>query len=95
MDIKSLPPEFKNQETELLNKIYVSLNDQIDVAGRSFKKWIPLGAAVSLFFTFKVVGAILSWLIMLFAWLIFKALLWIGVVKINKVAAEKEIIKIN
>lgn len=94
MDIKSLPPEFKDQETEILDKIYVSLNDQIDAAGRSFKKWIPLGAAVSLFFTFKVVGTILSWLMMFFAWLIFKVFLWIGVVKMNKVAAEKEVITI-
>jgi len=91
---KSLPPEFNRQKTEFLDKIYVSLNQQIEVAGKSFKKWIPLGAAVSLFFTFKVVGTILSWLIMLFTWLIFKALLWIGAVKINKVAAEKEVIEI-
>ncbi|KKT24739.1 MAG: hypothetical protein UW11_C0041G0005 [Parcubacteria group bacterium GW2011_GWA2_43_9b] len=92
MDIKSLPPEFKKQEVEFLDKMYVSLNQQIEVAGGSFKKWIPLGVAVSLFFTFKVVGTTLSWLMMFFAWLIFRILLWSGVVRINKVVVEKEVI---
>ena len=94
MEAKSLPTEFEKQKTDFLDKIYVSLNEQIEIAGRSLKKWIPLGAAVSLFFTFKVIGMILSWFITLLTWLVFKILLWSGVIRIEKVAAEKEIITI-
>lgn len=93
-DIKNLPLEFKKEQEAFLDKLYDSLNTQIEITGRSIKKWLPLGAAVSLFFTFKVVGTILSWLAILLAWLIFRILLWIGVVKINKVVAEKEVIEI-
>lgn len=94
-DPKSLPSELKNQQTELLDKIYVSLNGQIELAGRTFKKWLPLGAAVSLFFTFKVVGMISFWLMIPLVWLIFRILLLAGVVKIEKAAAEKETIEIK
>lgn len=94
VDPKSLPPELKNQQTELLDKIYVSLNGQIELAGRTFKKWLPLGASVSLFFTFKVIGIFLSWLIIPVIWLIFRIFLWSGVVRIEKVAVEKERITI-
>lgn len=90
----TLVPEFEKQKAEVLDKIYLSTNEEISAAGESFKKWIPLGVSVSLFFGLKVVGTFLSWLAMLFSWLAFRILLWSGVVKINKVTTEKEIIEI-
>ena len=92
-DLKSVP-EFEKQKAGALDKVYLSMNEELSTAGKSFKKWIPLGVSVSLFFAFKVIGTFLSWAMMLFTWLIFRALLWSGVVKINKVAAEREILEI-
>lgn len=94
MDLKSLPSESVKQQAGIADNLYSSMNEQLSLAGRTFKKWIPLGASISLFFSFKVVSFFLSWLIMFLAWLIFKIFLWSGVVKIEKVAAEKEIITI-
>jgi len=94
MTLKSLPPEFAAQQAALMDSLYSSVNDQLVAAGKVFKKWIPLGVSVSLFFSFKVIGFFLSWLMTLLAWLIFKIFLWSGVIKINKVAAEKEVVEI-
>lgn len=92
--LESLPPEFAAQQTKLMDSLYSSANDQLALTGRTFKKWIPLGASISLFFSFKIIGFFLSWLMTLLAWLIFEIFLWSGVVKINKVAVEKEIVEI-
>jgi len=92
--LKSLPPEFAKQQAEFMDSFYLSANEPLAVAGKAFKKWIPLGISVSLFFSFKIIGIFLSWLIMFLAWLIFKIFLWSGVVRINKIAVEKEIIEI-
>jgi len=89
---KSLSPEFTKQQTAILDNLYLSANEQLSVAGKTFKKWIPLGVSVSLFFSFKVIGTFLSWLMIVLAWLIFKILLWGGIIKIEKVAVEKEIV---
>jgi len=93
--LKSLPPEFVAEQIKFMDNLYSSANEQLALAGRTFKKWIPLGASISLFFSFKVVGFFLSWLMTLLAWLIFKIFLWSGVVKIEKVAVEKEVIEIK
>ena len=85
MSLKSSPPEFAAQQAGLMNSLYSSANDQLAVTGRAFKKWIPLGASISLFFSFKVVGFFLSWLMTVLAWLIFKIFLWSGVVRMEKV----------
>ncbi len=95
LDLKSSSFEFTKQEVEFLDNLYFSSNEQLSAAGRAFKKWIPLGVSVSIFFSFKVLGIILLWLMMLLAWLIFRILLWSGIVKIEKVAAEKEVIQIS
>ena len=87
-------PEFKQHQDIFFNGLYQSLNDQLSLAGRALKKWIPLGISVSLFFTLKVIGTFLSWLIMVLVWIVFRILLWSGVVKIEKVATEKEVITI-
>lgn len=92
--LESLPPEFAAQQARLMDSLYSSANDQLVLAGWTFKKWIPLGASISLFFSFKVLGFFLSWLMTFLAWLIFKIFLWGGVVRIEKIAVEKEIIKI-
>jgi len=90
--IKNLPPEFYRQQAELLEKLYISINDELAAAGQSFKKWLPLGVSISLFFSFKIIGIFLSWLMLVVAWLVFRLLLLVGIVKIEKVAAEKEVI---
>jgi len=94
MTLKSLPPEFAAQQAKLMDDLYSSANDQLAAAGKTFKKWIPLSVSVSLFFSFKVIGFFLSGIMILLAWLIFQIFLWSGVVKIGKVAAEKEVIEI-
>lgn len=93
-DIDLSTPEFKQQQDIFFDGLYQSVNDQLSLAGRALKKWIPLGISVSLFFTLKVVGTFLSWLMMALVWLVFRILLWSGIVKIEKVATEKEIIRI-
>lgn len=93
--LESLPPEFSAQQVKLMDDLYSSANEQLVLAGRAFRKWIPLGTSISLFFSFKVIGFFLSWLMALLAWLIFKIFLLSGVVKIEKVAVEKEVIEIK
>lgn len=90
--LKDLPPEAIRQQTQFLDEMYLSVNEELANAGQAFKKWLPLGVSVSLFFTFKVIGIFLSWLMILLAWIIFRVLLWSKIVKIAKVAAEKEVI---
>lgn len=85
-------PEFKRQQNKFFDELYRSANEQLSLAGKTLKKWLPLGVSVSLFFTFKIIGTILSFLIIALAWLIFRVLLLSGVVKITKIAVEKEII---
>lgn len=91
-DMKSLPPEFERQQAEFLDKVYISLSEQIAAAARPLEKWFPLGAAISAFFAFKIVGAVLIWPMTFLAWLIFRILLLAGIVKIEKIATEKEVI---
>lgn len=92
--LKSLPPEFAAQQAKFMDGLYSSVNEQLALAGRAFKKWIPLGASISLFFSFKVIGFFLSWLMTLLAWLIFKIFFWSGVVRIERVVTEKEVVEI-
>lgn len=87
-------PEFIKGRADLLDQMYLSMNEQLGAAGKSFKKWIPLGVSVSLFFSLKVIGTFLSWLMMLLSWLAFRVLLWSGIVKINKVAVDREVVEI-
>ncbi|MBU3901214.1 hypothetical protein KKF25_01025, partial [Patescibacteria group bacterium] len=79
--LKNLPSEFYRQQAEMTDKLYLSTNEELASAGQAFKKWLPLGMSVSLFFTFKIVGTFLSWLMILAVWLIFRILLWSGVIK--------------
>jgi hypothetical protein len=77
-----------------LDEIYGLTNKQLNVFGAAYKKFIPLGAAVSVFFTFKILSFLLFGFIILFIWLIFHLLLLFKVVRINRIPAEKEIIEI-
>jgi len=92
--LDDLPPQAFRQQEEFLNNFYSAVNEQLDLAGRVFKKWLPLGVSVSIFFTFKIIGTFLSWLMTLAAWLVFQALLCLKTIKIDKVAAEREIVEI-
>jgi hypothetical protein len=47
--------------------LYQTVNEQLDSAGKAYKKWIPLGLSVSLFFSFKIIGTFLSWLMVVLA----------------------------
>ncbi|MBU2036864.1 hypothetical protein KJ866_01510 [Patescibacteria group bacterium] len=91
-NLESLPSEFYRQQAEMMDKLYLSTNEELASAWQAFKEWLPMGMSVSLFFTFKIVGTFLSWLMILAVWLIFRILLWSGVIKIEKVATEKEVI---
>ncbi len=91
-DADKLSPELVHQQAELMDKLYLDANEELAAAGQTFKKWLPLGVSVSLFFTFKIIGTFLSFFMMALAWLVFRTLLLSGVVKIEKVAAEKEVV---
>lgn len=91
-NVDNLPPEVVRQQAELVDKLYISVNEGIASAGQAIKKWLPLGVSVSLFFSFKIIGTFLSWLMIPLAWLALRILLGVGLVKIEKVAAEREVV---
>lgn len=90
--LKDLSPEVIRQQAQFLDEMYLATNEELANASQAFKKWLPLGVSISLFFSFKIIGTFLSFLMIALAWLIFRVLLWSGVVRIEKVAAEKEIV---
>lgn len=72
------------------DQFYRAVNSQVNALGKPYKKFIPFGAAVSLFFTFKLLGIILIWPIVFLDWLALKLLVKLGIVSIKKITTEKE-----
>jgi len=64
---KALSAQLNRQQQESMDILYQTVNEQLDSAGKSYKKWIPLGLSVSLFFSFKIIGTFLSWLMVVLA----------------------------
>ncbi len=88
------PVQLEQVRQQSLDSVYQSINEQISVAGKTYKKWIPLGLSISIFFSFKILGVFLSWFIIAVTWLIFRLLLLLKVVNIKIISTEKEIIEI-
>lgn len=76
------------------DQVYKLVNEQVGDWLGSYSSFIPAVLALSVFFTLKFIGFFLAWPAIGLAWLAYKILLRAGFVKINKVAAEKEIIEI-
>lgn len=81
----------KNQKiSEAVNEI---INTKIEEFTKPYKQFIPLALAISLFLFLRIVAIPVGWLITLFVWIIFKLLVAFGVIRIEKVPKEAEIIK--
>jgi len=97
---ESLPPAqslSKKQQLEMArqqNEVYSVVNQQLENWLQPIKKFIPAGLALSVFFTLKFLGLFLAWPAIWLAWLVFKILLLTGIVKLERIPVEKEIIKI-
>lgn len=89
-----------SQETEMMlpqsaqDELYNFVNEKLNLLGKGYKQFIPAGLAVSFFFTFKIIGWLLSLVAIFISWLIFKIIEFTGLVKIIKVAAERETVEI-
>lgn len=77
-----------------MDDLYNSVNMQVSILSAPYKKFIPLGAAVSFFFAVKFFSLFLIWPVVFFSWLAFKLLLVLGIVNIKKIETEKEAVEI-
>lgn len=84
----------KEKPLNLEDQLYELANEQLKTFGAPYKRFIPLGVSVGLFFSFKFAALILIWPMIFLSWLIFKLLILLEIVKITKKAAEQETVEI-
>jgi len=85
--------ELKEGET-LKDFIYKLANYQLNVAPDPYKKFIPIGLAIALFLSLKIVSLIFVPLTILLSWLIMKILLALKFTRIEKETKEVETVKL-
>jgi len=85
--------ELKEGET-LKDFIYKLANYQLNSAPDPYKRFIPIGLAIALFLSLKIVSFIYIPLTILFSWLIMKILLALKFAKIETETKEVETVKL-
>ncbi len=80
--------------TEQEDMLYQTINQEINKYSQPYQQYFPLGLAVGVFFALKTIGYLFMWLVILLSWLIFKALVSFGAIKIQEQAVLKEVIEI-
>jgi len=85
--------EIKNGDT-LKDFIYQLVNYQLNSAPDPYKKFIPIGLAIALFLSLKIVSLIYVPLAILFSWLIMKILLALKFANIKTETKEVETVKL-
>lgn len=74
--------------------LYELVNFQIDNAGGPYKKFIPLGLAVTLFIGLKIISMIYVAIVIMLSWLVLKLLIATKFVKREIVKKEVETVKL-
>ncbi|GAI48624.1 unnamed protein product, partial [marine sediment metagenome] len=74
--------------------LYQVVNQEINKYGQPYQQYFPLGLAAGIFFALKTIGFLFGWLVILLSWLIFKALVSAGAIKIQEQAVLKEVIEV-
>ena len=74
--------------------LYRAVNQEINKYSQPYKQYFPLGLAIGVFFTLKLIGLPFMWLVILLSWLIFKVLVSLGAIKIQEQGILKEVIEI-
>jgi len=74
--------------------VYQAINQEINKRSQPYQQYFPLGLALGVFFALKTIGYFFMWLVILLSWLIFKALVSLGAIKIQEQAVLKEVIEI-
>jgi len=85
--------EITGNET-LEDVLYKLVNTQINSAGGTYKKYIPIAIAIGLFFSLRILVIILIPLIVLLSCLTIKLLITLGFANIEKKAIEAEILEL-
>lgn len=83
----------QGMEQQYKDEIYNMINLQIKNASAPYKKFVPAAVAVSFFFSLKIIGMLLLWPIIFLAWVGYKLLLSLKLVKIGTIKAEKEVLE--
>ena len=74
--------------------VYQTINQEINKHSQPYQQYFPLGLAIGVFFALKIIGLPFMWLVILLSWLIFKALVSFGAIKIQEQGVLKEVIEI-
>lgn len=82
-------------KAETKDKIYEMVNQQLNYFLRSYKRFLPYGLAVAIFFALKTVSLVVVWLALGLVQLIFALMKSTGLVSIKQETAEKEVIEIS
>ena len=79
-------------DESFLDVIYKAANQKLNDIVGPYRKYIPLVAAISLFFILRILMIPFDWAVMLFAWLLFALLKATKVVRIERVQKDVETI---
>lgn len=81
-------------DTSLEDTLYQTANQTINRYATVYSEYLAIGMAISIFFTVKMIGFLLMWLVISVIWVIFKLLLYFGAMKIQEQSVLKEVIEV-
>jgi len=96
ISISQLPAQFdvSSEGAKLEDVLYQIISQEINKYSQTYKQYFPLGLAIGVFLSLKAISIPFGWLVILLSWLIFKALVSLGAIKIQEKAVLKEVIEV-
>jgi len=97
MPVSRLPAEsnlISENKEQLEEELYQLANQQLNQFSQPYQEYLPVGLAVGLFFTLKLISLPFKWLVILLSWLIFKLLVSLGAIKIQEKGVLQQVIEI-
>ncbi len=97
MSVYQLPAEdglVSENRQQFEENFYQLVNQQLNQFSQPYQEYLPLGLAIGLFFTLKLLSIPFKWLVILLSWLVFKLLVYLGAIKIQEKGVLQQIIEI-